>query len=92
VGELCLSPVGLSSMTKLAPRKYLGQVMGVWFLALSLGNVIAGLIGGSVDPEKLEEMPKVFSLSTWSLFVAAIVLALMVIPIRKMLGSDAAEA
>jgi hypothetical protein len=40
-GELCLSPVGLSSVTKLAPRKLVGQMMGVWFLATSLGNLLA---------------------------------------------------
>ena len=41
-------------MTKLAPRKFGGQMMGVWFLAASLGNLIAGIVGGNVDPEKLE--------------------------------------
>src|SRR5215475_9405402 len=55
-GELSLSPVGLSSMTKLAPAKFGGQMMGVWFLAASLGNLIAGIVGGDVDPEKLEVM------------------------------------
>jgi POT family proton-dependent oligopeptide transporter len=90
VGELCLSPVGLSSMTKLAPRKYLGQMMGIWFLALSLGNVIAGLVGGSVDPEKLEEMPKLFTMTTVSLFVATLVLAALVIPIRRMMQEQVA--
>lgn len=46
IGELCLSPVGLSTMTKLAPKRILGQVMGIWFLAASLGNLIAGLVAG----------------------------------------------
>ncbi|MFP5355000.1 MAG: peptide MFS transporter, partial [Gemmatimonadota bacterium] len=49
-GELALSPVGLSSMTKLAPRKFVGQMMGLWFLATAMGNLIAGLVGGHVDP------------------------------------------
>jgi POT family proton-dependent oligopeptide transporter len=48
VGELCLSPVGLSSITKLAPQRFVGQMMGVWFLATSLGNLIAGLTAGSL--------------------------------------------
>ena len=39
LGELCLSPVGLSSMTKLSPRRYVGQMMGSWFLAAALGNL-----------------------------------------------------
>jgi POT family proton-dependent oligopeptide transporter len=46
VGELCLSPVGLSSVTKLAPRRLVGQLMGTWFMGTALGNLIAGLAGG----------------------------------------------
>ncbi len=41
-GELCLSPIGLSSITKLAPKKLVGQMMGIWFMGASLGNLIAG--------------------------------------------------
>jgi proton-dependent oligopeptide transporter, POT family len=85
IGELSLSPVGLSSMTKLAPAKFSGQMMGVWFLAASVGNLIAGLAGGGVDPEKLELMPKVFNQTVISLFVAAAILALMIKPIKNMM-------
>ncbi len=46
VGELCVSPVGLSSITKLAPARMVGQIMGLWFMATALGNLIAGLIAG----------------------------------------------
>jgi POT family proton-dependent oligopeptide transporter len=49
VGELCLSPVGLSSMTKLAPRGRVGQTMGVWFIAAALGNLVAGLAAGRLE-------------------------------------------
>jgi proton-dependent oligopeptide transporter, POT family len=49
VGELCLSPVGLSSMTKLAPRDRVGQMMGIWFTAAALGNLIAGLLAGTLE-------------------------------------------
>ncbi|MEX2302544.1 MAG: peptide MFS transporter [Bryobacterales bacterium] len=48
-GELCLSPVGLSSMTKLAPRGRVGQMMGVWFIAAALGNLFAGLFAGQLE-------------------------------------------
>jgi len=48
-GELCLSPVGLSSMTKLAPKGRVGQMMGVWFIAAALGNLIAGLVAGRLE-------------------------------------------
>ena len=90
VGELCLSPVGLSSMTKLSPRKYVGQMMGIWFTASALGNLIGGLVGGHVDPEKLDQMPQLFTTTTISLTVAAVVLALLSIPIRRMMAGTAA--
>jgi POT family proton-dependent oligopeptide transporter len=88
VGELCLSPVGLSSMTKLAPKKFAGQMMGVWFLAAAMGNLIAGIVGGKVDPEKLEEMPKLFTQTTLSLAVATIILLILVKPIHRMMKGD----
>jgi POT family proton-dependent oligopeptide transporter len=86
IGELALSPVGLSSMTKLSPRRFVGQMMGVWFLATALGNLIAGLVGGHVDPNNLSEMPALFQRTAFSLFIATAVLALMIVPIRKMMG------
>ena len=86
IGELSLSPVGLSSMTKLSPRRFVGQMMGVWFLATALGNLIAGLVGGHVDPNNLEEMPALFQRTAFSLFIATVVLALMIVPIRRMMG------
>lgn len=48
-GELALSPVGLSSMTKLAPRGRVSQMMGVWFIGSALGNLVAGLVAGSLE-------------------------------------------
>lgn len=48
-GELCLSPVGLSSMTKLAPERLVSQMMGVWFVAAALGNLFAGLMAGQLE-------------------------------------------
>jgi proton-dependent oligopeptide transporter, POT family len=90
VGELALSPVGLSSMTKLSPRKYVGQMMGIWFTASALGNLIGGLVGGHVDPEKLEQMPELFTRTAGSLFIAAVVLALLAIPIRRMMAQTKA--
>lgn len=91
IGELCLSPVGLSSMTKLSPRRYVGQMMGIWFLAAAVGNLIGGLVGGHVDPEKLDQMPKLFTYTTASLVIAAIVLGLLIIPIRNMIRSTKDE-
>ncbi|WP_373068545.1 peptide MFS transporter [Gemmatimonas sp.] len=87
MGELFVSPVGLSSMTKLAPRRYLGQMMGIWFLATSVGNLVAGLVGGYVDPTKLEQTPLVFSGTAIALFGATVILALMIVPIRRMMAT-----
>ncbi len=85
IGELSLSPVGLSSMTKLAPFKFKGQMMGVWFMAAALGNLIAGLVGGRVDPEKLQDMPALFQQTSIFLFIAAVVCGLLVFPVGKMM-------
>lgn len=55
-GELTLSSVGLSATTKLAPRKYLGQMMGIWVVGAVLGNLIAGLYSGNFKPENLHSL------------------------------------
>lgn len=56
MGELCLSPVGLSAMTKLAPPRMVGLMLGVWFLGAAFGNKLAGILGtgfSSSDPQQL---------------------------------------
>jgi len=60
-GELCLSPIGLSNVTKLAPPKFAGQMMGTWFLGASAGNIAAGLIGGRIGASTAEAMPGEFT-------------------------------
>jgi POT family proton-dependent oligopeptide transporter len=83
VGELCLSPVGLSSITKLAPVNRLGQMMGVWFIAASLGNLFAGLVAG-----RLESLAPASLFSSVAMFAgAAGILALLFSPgVRKLMG------
>jgi POT family proton-dependent oligopeptide transporter len=49
VGELCLSPVGMSTITKLAPKGRVSQMMGIWFVATALGNLFAGLVAGRME-------------------------------------------
>ena len=56
VGELCLSPIGLSGITKLSPQRYLGQMMGIWFMALALGNLIAGRVAGLIASLPLPQL------------------------------------
>ena len=60
IGELFLSPVGLSSMTKLSPKRFVGQMMGLWFVATALGNLIAGTFAGNFDPSNVGQMPDLF--------------------------------
>lgn len=88
LGELFVSPVGLSSMTTLSPRRYVGQMMGVWFLASSLGNLIGGLVGGEVDPENLSAMPRLFTTTSLFLGGAALVLIVLSVPIARMMRSQ----
>ncbi len=59
-GELALSPVGLSTVTKLAPERFVGQMMGLWFLAISLGNLIAGRLAGEFDANNVAAFPQQF--------------------------------
>lgn len=54
IGELCLSPIGLSLMTKLSPQKLQGFMMGMWFLASAYGQYVAGIFGASIAPEKTD--------------------------------------
>jgi POT family proton-dependent oligopeptide transporter len=53
-GELTLSPVGLSTVTKLSPHRMVGQMMGIWFMAASLGNLIAGLLAAQIGAAGVE--------------------------------------
>jgi POT family proton-dependent oligopeptide transporter len=82
-GELALSPVGLSSMTKLAPAARVGQMMGVWFIATALGNLFAGLVAGS-----LEVLPPSALFRSVAMFAgAAGIVALVVSPwVRRLTG------
>ena len=73
-----------------APRRFAGQMMGVWFMAAALGNLIAGIVGGHVNPENLNEMPALFQRTAMSLFIAAGVLALLIVPIRRMMRESTA--
>ncbi|MEM1119300.1 MAG: oligopeptide:H+ symporter [Bacteroidota bacterium] len=81
-GELTLSPVGLSTMTKLAPKKFYGQVMGLWFVATALGNLIAGWYGGEFDANQLDQMPDLFMSIVW-LGLGAGIIFLVLSPFAK---------
>jgi len=84
VGELALSPVGLSAVTKLAPANRISQMMGLWFVATSLGNVVAGLVAGRL--ETLEPSPLFFTVTT--IIGSAGFVALLASPMIKRLMGD----
>jgi len=85
-GELCLSPVGLSSMTKLAPPRFVGQVMGLWFLATALGNNIAGQISGEFDANNIASIPDQFLKIFWWGGIAGIVMLLITPFVKRLMG------
>ena len=86
MGELALSPVGLSATTKLAPKRYVGQMMGVWFLGSALGNIIAGLIAGQFSADAVAEMPRLYLQIVLTTAGSGLLLALFARPIRKLMG------
>ncbi len=86
-GELCLSPVGLSYATKLAPKRFVGQIMGMWFLSLSLGNLAAGLIAGGFDASNVAAMPGQYMHIVYFAVGLGIVLLALSGPVRKLMGS-----
>jgi proton-dependent oligopeptide transporter, POT family len=83
IGELCLSPVGLSAMTKLAPARVVGLMMGVWFLATSIGNKIAGSVAGLYESFSLTSL---FGAVTATALFFGVVMALLIKPIKNMLA------
>jgi POT family proton-dependent oligopeptide transporter len=82
-GELCLSPVGLSAVTKLSPARIVGVMMGVWFLSNAFGNKLAGSAAGFISTMPLQ---KLFALETAILLVAAAIMFALVKPIRRLMG------
>jgi POT family proton-dependent oligopeptide transporter len=83
VGELCLSPVGLSMVTKLSPARVVGLMMGIWFMATALGNYVAGWAAGFLENRPFSE---VFQTAFISIAIAAVILLLLLRPIRRMMG------
>ncbi|MCX6918115.1 MAG: peptide MFS transporter [Verrucomicrobia bacterium] len=88
LGEMCLSPVGLSTMSKLAPARLTGLIMGVWFLATSLGNKLSGTLSedfSSKDPVALSHF---FSNQAIVVGIVAVVLLALVPWVRHLMGTE----
>lgn len=86
VGELFLSPVGLSTMTKLAPMKFVGLMLGVWFLGAAWGNKLAGVLGGGFTAGSATGLATFF-LQQVALVAVATLLLLALVPWVKRLMS-----
>jgi POT family proton-dependent oligopeptide transporter len=84
LGELCLSPVGLSTVTKVSPGRMVGLMMGVWFLALSIGNFLAGIMGGMFNEQSEGALLKLFGTVAIITVIAALVLAALTPLIKRM--------
>ncbi|HEV2065131.1 MAG TPA: peptide MFS transporter [Thermoanaerobaculia bacterium] len=86
IGELCLSPVGLSSVTKLSPRHLVGQMMGTWFMGTALGNLLAGLAAGGFSERPVSEQ---FSSVGWVMMGSgAVLLLLSPLIVRFLIGVE----
>lgn len=85
IGELCLSPVGLSTTTRLAPARMVGLMMGVWFLSISLGSFFAGKVATFFDDKSVDAMVKLFGFLTLAPIAAGILLFVLTPQINKLL-------
>jgi POT family proton-dependent oligopeptide transporter len=83
VGELCLSPVGLSAMTKLAPARIGGLMMGAWFLSISVGDFIGGRLASVYETFPL---PLLFAIVAGFSIVAGVLLVFLLKPMRRLMG------
>jgi len=83
LGELCLSPVGLSAVTKLAPLRIVGLMMGVWFLSNAFGNKLAGWAAGFFSSMPLNTL---FGIVTTVLLAATVIMFALVKPSKRLMG------
>jgi POT family proton-dependent oligopeptide transporter len=86
-GELALSPVGLSVTTKLAPKRFVGQMMGIWFVASALGNLIAGRIAGEFNANDITSFPDQYLNIVLTSAGAGIILLIISKPLQKLMGN-----
>jgi len=92
IGELCLSPIGLSTVTKLAPPRFVGAMMGLWFVTISIGDFFAGQVGRWYDASKPETLIYLFGGLSVEAIIAAIILFLLTPFIKRMLASTGTVA
>ena len=86
LAELFVSPVGLSAVSKLSPKRYASQLMGIWFIGSSLGNLIAGLFAGGFDEKNVAQMPALFQSVVIFSLGSGVVLLLFARPLKRWMG------
>ena len=85
-GEICLYPVGLSAVKKLAPPRYSAQLMGVWFMSLALGNLLAGLVAGEMSEELISIDPGLLVKLFTTIAAVILVAGLLILASTKLLS------
>ena len=83
IGELTLSPIGLAAISNLSPKRFVGQMMGIWFLASSLGAIIAGLLSGQATYSGINSMPDLFNKIAITSSIIGLVLILVSKPLNN---------
>ena len=90
-GEICLYPIGLSAVSKLSPKRLVGQMMGIWFMSLALGNLVAGLFSGEFDDASITANPhllvELFQGVVIVMFVSGVIVLLFSKPLKKRMGN-----
>jgi len=87
VGELCLSPVGLSTVTKVSPARLVGLMMGAWFFATSLGNKLAGYFSGFFVADDPGVLMRLYGGIAAALLLSSLLLAFAAPALRRLMGS-----
>lgn len=89
IAELLLSPVGLSTFSRLAPERFVSQLMGFWFVASSLGSLLAGLLAAGMDTQTPAALPGLFTRLFVVSAIGGIALILIARPLGRWAGIDA---
>jgi POT family proton-dependent oligopeptide transporter len=86
IGELCLSPIGLSSMTKFAPQRVQGMMLGVWFASISVGTFLGSQVASVYEKYSL---PNILLAVALGAFAMAVIMAILTRPVGKLVDDQA---